>query len=440
MIDLDLSVELLLVSPQSVQSFLDHLDESDYGEFNRFLMKKGSQFQFVESPKRGRAVQFNLGVQKARNEKVFLMHIDSYLDKKAAMALKEGVAKLGLSHSRAYYFSLEFFEGPRLLKWNSAWGNYRADKWGMIYGDQGFLLKRSDFLGLGAFREELPYGEDHDFVWRSKLAGLRWESLGTSLKTSGRAYQGRWLSLSLKRIFLGFKQSLPFQIKHFTSRKRSQVNELKKMDGGCPKLFAEDAAIVVFVKTPGLSPLKTRLAAGIGKLRAENFHLIACKKIESSLRELQLETGIHPFWAVAEKDALDAGLWERFPVFEQAQGGLGERLHHAYDLLKKKYNKVLFIGADCPQLSKQTILECIEGLNTESDFFVGPAKDGGYYLFGGKKPLSSDLWTSVPYSAENTAKVFIEELKRQGSVYVSNTELEDADTKHEYENILPLMY
>ena len=36
-------------------------------------------------------------------------------------------------------------------------------------------------------------------------------------------------------------------------------------------------AIAVFVKTPGLSPVKTRLAAKLGKATAEAFHLASAQ-------------------------------------------------------------------------------------------------------------------------------------------------------------------
>jgi glycosyltransferase A (GT-A) superfamily protein (DUF2064 family) len=34
-------------------------------------------------------------------------------------------------------------------------------------------------------------------------------------------------------------------------------------------------ALAIFVKTPGLSPVKTRLAEGIGQARAEAFYRLA---------------------------------------------------------------------------------------------------------------------------------------------------------------------
>ena len=44
---------------------------------------------------------------------------------------------------------------------------------------------------------------------------------------------------------------------------------------------------MVFVKTPGLSPLKTRLAKGIGKENAESFFKDSVKQTEKTLQEFQ---------------------------------------------------------------------------------------------------------------------------------------------------------
>ena len=36
-------------------------------------------------------------------------------------------------------------------------------------------------------------------------------------------------------------------------------------------------AAAIFVKTPGISPIKTRLAVGIGQANAESFYKMSCQ-------------------------------------------------------------------------------------------------------------------------------------------------------------------
>jgi hypothetical protein len=45
-------------------------------------------------------------------------------------------------------------------------------------------------------------------------------------------------------------------------------------------------AIAIFVKTPGVSPVKTRLAANLGQENAEAFHLASSRAVESIVRLL----------------------------------------------------------------------------------------------------------------------------------------------------------
>ncbi|MCB0422697.1 MAG: glycosyltransferase [Bdellovibrionales bacterium] len=162
-------------------------------------------------------------------------------------------------------------------------------------------------------------------------------------------------------------------------------------------------AVVSFVKTPGLSPVKTRLAATIGKENAERVFQHCIQKIDELLTELQHITGLDTFWAVAEKSGLGHSLWRNHSTLLQQGHGLGERLHHIYEPLKKEYDVVYFIGADSPQLTVSHLRDaeaCL--MNSESDFVFGPTPDGGFYLFGGQRPLPNSVWTDVTYSAETT--------------------------------------
>jgi hypothetical protein len=73
--------------------------------------------------------------------------------------------------------------------------------------------------------------------------------------------------------------------------------------------------IAIFVKTPGLSPVKTRLAAAIGEKRALEFYRLAIEAV----REVVSASGLQACWAVAEETAD----WTGFPVIFQGEGALG---------------------------------------------------------------------------------------------------------------------
>lgn len=159
-------------------------------------------------------------------------------------------------------------------------------------------------------------------------------------------------------------------------------------------------AVAVWVKTPGLSPVKTRLAASIGAAAAEQFYRLSVEAVRGVVRAAVERScgGLVPYWAVAEADAEG---WPEFGTVRQGEGGLGERLAHVYDALLERHRYVVFLGADSPQLTPEPILRAA-GIASAGRFAIGPADDGGFYLFGGSRRIPRQVWLSPPYSSPDT--------------------------------------
>lgn len=162
--------------------------------------------------------------------------------------------------------------------------------------------------------------------------------------------------------------------------------------------------IICFVKTPGYSPLKTRLAKSIGQQMAEEFYVRSLSVIKQTLLRLK-EDGYTPIFAVAEKEALDSNLWQGFQVTWQGEGGLGDRLSHVFQEEFSLGDEIFFIGGDCPQFIEGDLFEASKSLKS-SGFVLGPTEDGGYWLFGAKEKVSERTWTDVLYSADSTFAQF----------------------------------
>lgn len=168
-------------------------------------------------------------------------------------------------------------------------------------------------------------------------------------------------------------------------------------------------ALAVWVKTPGVSPVKTRLAEGIGAAAAEQFYRLATGAVAEVVRQAaERFGGIAPFWAVAEPGGQTA--WTGFPTVPQGTGGLGTRLSHVYDTLLARYPWVIFIGGDAPQVTPEALGEAAR-LAASGDWVLGPADDGGFYLFAGSRPLPRGLWENVPYSAADTGQLLADALR-----------------------------
>ncbi len=184
-----------------------------------------------------------------------------------------------------------------------------------------------------------------------------------------------------------------------------------------------NAALAIFVKTPGLSNIKTRLAADIGQDRAEEFYRLAVEAIQAVALAAQAQLDLTAYWAIAEEPGLEHSLWSRLDRIGQGPGGLGTRLHSVYHQLQQRHSEVLLIGADSPQLSLSVLrlaLEVLEPQRTDCiafPFTLGRTTDGGYYLFGGRKPVALEIWEAVPYSVETTAREFSRLLQPNGGIY-----------------------
>lgn len=174
-------------------------------------------------------------------------------------------------------------------------------------------------------------------------------------------------------------------------------------------------ALAIFVKTPGLSPVKTRLAATLGVQAAVDFHQLAARATAEVARCCQ--PLLTPYWAIAEAAAEAVAAWPGFATLHQGAGGLGERLHTVYARLQARHGQVLLIGADAPQLTAELLRAAVEVLSDDATpFVIGGASDGGFWLFGGRAPIPREVWIGVAYSQAQTAAELCQQLSVHGAV------------------------
>ncbi|MEO6064251.1 MAG: DUF2064 domain-containing protein [Lysobacterales bacterium] len=162
-------------------------------------------------------------------------------------------------------------------------------------------------------------------------------------------------------------------------------------------------ALAIFVKTPGHSSVKSRLAAECGERYATDWYRHASAAVASVARAAHAGYGVTAYWAVAEPDALVE--WTDLPVIGQGEGSLGERMACVHSQLVARHGFGLLIGADAPQVTVELLGEAFTWLAATSPrLALGPARDGGFWLFGGNVAPTSANWLAVQYSAANTAR------------------------------------
>lgn len=195
--------------------------------------------------------------------------------------------------------------------------------------------------------------------------------------------------------------------------------------------LALSTALAIFVKTPGLSSVKTRLAASVGPTAAEQFHRFSAQAVAAVAQAAPAT--VKPYWAVAENEALEHPDWHALPRIWQGQGDLGARLHQVCSQLQSRHDRVLLIGADAPQITVTLLQQALTALgDPATPFVLGPAGDGGFWLFGTRNPVPAEVWQQVRYSASTTASDLVTALAAHGAV-ARLPALRDVDTVDDLE-------
>jgi glycosyltransferase A (GT-A) superfamily protein (DUF2064 family) len=359
----------------------------------------------------GRARQLNHGARNARGEWLWFLHADSELGRDTGEAVERILAA---GRRAVYYFDLRFRpDGPRAMAINTAGVYLRSRLLGMPFGDQAFLMPQSLWRALGGFPEVVRYGEDHGFVWAARRAGIPVRAAGASIATSARKYRERgWGRTTAGHLLATYRQAGQELGKSWRLRNRWRSGR---------------SAIAIFVKTPGLSPIKTRLAATAGEPFASRFYGLSIAAMRALAQDLRT-AGYEPYWAIAEPRGMDSPHWADQPRIDQGEGGLGKRLGRTYDRLLRRHRRVFFVGGDCPHLSVTDIREAEARLDRAA-FVLGPARDGGFFLFAGRAPIESAAWETVAYSAADTLADLESVLRELGTVdrIGAKTDVDTAD-------------
>jgi len=184
------------------------------------------------------------------------------------------------------------------------------------------------------------------------------------------------------------------------------------------------SAIIIFVRNPVLGKVKTRLAKQLGDGVALSVYKKLLNHTHSVLSDASADRFVFYADYINEND-----LWENNLYHKHLQSGddLGERMKNAFQLLfKKNYNKVVIIGSDCFELSKEIIEEALTQLET-SQIVIGPAADGGYYLLG-MNAFYPAAFNNKQWSTETVFEDTIKDITLAGCSYYSLPKLRDVDT------------
>jgi glycosyltransferase A (GT-A) superfamily protein (DUF2064 family) len=185
--------------------------------------------------------------------------------------------------------------------------------------------------------------------------------------------------------------------------------------------------VATFVKTPGISPLKTRLAQSSTRAIADQFYQLSVQAMDEWM-EFQRRAGAQCFWAVAEDPCIVGSHWRSHPMLAQGSGDLGHRLAAVYQTLTEDRGSVgVLIGADAPQLPRGLLTNIGDLLGRGNDVVVGPSRDGGFYLFASALQLGATCWQNVEYSTPSTLRDLLQQSALRSGRVAFLPELQDVD-------------
>lgn len=183
--------------------------------------------------------------------------------------------------------------------------------------------------------------------------------------------------------------------------------------------------LIVFVKSPILGEVKTRLAKSIGAKKALKVY----EQILDYTKKISLEVDCDSVIVFHHGKEVQKWFWQEDGVRNliQSEGDLGAKMKSAFKaLFEEGYKELIVIGSDCLEITTQHINGAYKALN-ESDFVIGPAQDGGYYLLGCKSIKSLFVFDNMPWSNASLFKETKKLIKSESQTVSLIEELSDID-------------
>lgn len=168
--------------------------------------------------------------------------------------------------------------------------------------------------------------------------------------------------------------------------------------------------VTVFVQTPGFSPVKAGLHSLLGREQSEEFFNLSIESVKSVIDQACHDStyATEACWVTTEPEGTLSSRWQNWNTIFSGHGNIAKRLHNVYSQLVDKHDFVLLMGYDSPHLSPKHVKNAMQYLMTNGEFIIGPASDGGFYLFGGTQPLPESFWHQIPMGEPDATQKMIQ--------------------------------
>jgi rSAM/selenodomain-associated transferase 1 len=185
--------------------------------------------------------------------------------------------------------------------------------------------------------------------------------------------------------------------------------------------------VLVFQKNAILGKVKTRLASGMGELRALEIYRHLIQLTYSAMEDVPVT--VWTYFSDFIPETVNTSIEKSFV---QEGQDLGERMANAFARsFELGMDKVVLIGTDCPTLQSNHLNEAFEAL-THSDLVLGPATDGGYYLIGMNR-RADYLFEVITWSTSQVLSETLNVASQHGLTTTLLHELDDIDTQEDWQ-------
>lgn len=186
--------------------------------------------------------------------------------------------------------------------------------------------------------------------------------------------------------------------------------------------------LVLFTRYPDKGKCKTRLIPFIGEensaeiqKRMTNIVKEVCKDFMYACKchfEIHFDGGDY-----SEMKAM----FGKMNYSRQSQGDIGKKMYDSFSgSFDEGFEKTVIIGSDCVDISSDLIKKAFFELEN-SDIVLGPAKDGGYYLIGMKKPKRSLFTDNIRWGSSGVLSKTLKIAKKENLSVFLLEELNDID-------------
>lgn len=185
----------------------------------------------------------------------------------------------------------------------------------------------------------------------------------------------------------------------------------------------------MFIKNSELGHVKTRLAKTVGDENALRIYKALIEKTKEQIKDVTAQKSIYYSSYI---DNYDQFASDEYAKRLQMGDDLGERMKNTFEAaFNQGAEKAVIIGSDCWQLTEEVLNEAFSALD-KSDFVIGPAVDGGYYLMG-MSTFIPEVFNEKEWSTSNVLVDTLLDVQNKGLSHQILRTLSDVD----YEEDLP---